>query len=78
MAGEERLEGHGRIWERCGNQRPDNEGHILTTKLSLDFILEAMYKHQKSFKKGVIITFAFLERSCSFIASNKTRPYETN
>lgn len=60
-----------------GNQSPDNEGLVLTN-LSLDFTLEAMYKHQKNLRKGVIITFAFLERSQSNIAANKIRPYETN
>ena len=60
-----------------GNQRPDNEGNVITN-LSLDFTLEAMYKHQKNLRKGVIITFAFLERSQSTIAANKIRPYETN
>lgn len=60
-----------------GNQRPDNEGHVLTN-LSLDFTLEAIYKHQKNLRKGVIIIFAFLERSQSIIAANKIRPYETN
>ena len=78
MAGERKPGGD--KWldiRKDGNQRPDNEGHVLTN-LSLDFTLEAMYKHQKNLRKGVIITFAFLERSQSIIAADKTRAYEPN